>query len=100
MSEKTNSFFCLQKRRGHGDGRGLAAMVIGTLDNIRDSRPPPYRILLQTVCAVFNEFVVVVVVVVVFCFVYVVVIQWNLRIKDTLGPVILSFVERLSSFEG
>ena len=49
VNEKANSFFCLQKRRGHGDGRGLAAMVIGTLDNIRDTRPPPYRILLQTV---------------------------------------------------
>ena len=49
VTEKSNSFFCLQKRRGHGDGRGIAAMVIGTIDNIRDSRPPPYRILLQTV---------------------------------------------------
>lgn len=49
MNEKVNPFFCLQKRRGHGDGRGIAAMVIGTLDNIRDSRPRPYRILLQTV---------------------------------------------------
>ena len=49
VNEKANAFFCLQKRRGHGDGRGLAAMVIGTFDNIRDSRPRPYRILLQTV---------------------------------------------------
>ena len=24
-------------------------------------------------------------------------VQWNLRIKDTLGPVVLSYVERLSS---
>jgi len=27
-------------------------------------------------------------------------IQWNLRIEDALGPSILSFVERLSSFRG
>lgn len=49
MTECSNSFFCLQKRRGQGDGRGFAAKVIGTLDNIRDVRPPPFRILLQTV---------------------------------------------------
>ena len=50
VNEKVNQFFCLQKRRGHGEGGGLAGMVIGTFDNIRDSRPRPYRILLQTVC--------------------------------------------------
>ena len=49
MTECSNSFFCLQKRRGQGDGRGFAAKVIGTLDNIRDTRPSPFRILLQTV---------------------------------------------------
>jgi len=49
VNEKANGFFCLQERRGHGEGKGLAARFIGTLDNIRDSRPPPYRILLQTV---------------------------------------------------
>ena len=49
VNERLNAFFCLQKRRGHGEGRGFAARVIGTLDNMRDSRPPPYRILLQTV---------------------------------------------------
>ena len=31
-------FFCIQKRRGHGEGRGLAARVIGTLDSIRESK--------------------------------------------------------------
>ena len=49
MTECSNSFFCLQKRRGQGEGRSFAAKVIGTLDNIRDARPPPFRILLQTV---------------------------------------------------
>ena len=33
-----NAFFCLQKRRGHGEGRGLAARFIGTLDSIRESK--------------------------------------------------------------
>ena len=27
-------------------------------------------------------------------------VQWNLLNKDTLGPAVLSFVERLSSFRG
>lgn len=54
VMEKANSFFCLQKRRGHGDGRGLASMVIGTLDHIRDSHPRPYRILLQTSSSDFS----------------------------------------------
>ena len=52
VTEGSNSFFCLQKRRGQGDGRGFAAKVIGTLDNIRDARPPPFRILLQTVSSI------------------------------------------------
>lgn len=38
-SEKVNSFFTLQVRRGHGDAaKGWAAKVIGTFDNIRDSK--------------------------------------------------------------
>ena len=49
VTNRANTFFCLQKRRGHGEGRGLAAMFIGTLDNIRDTKPPPFRILLHTV---------------------------------------------------
>ena len=48
VTNRANTF-CLQKRRGHGEGRGLAAMFIGTLDNIRDTKPPPFRILLHTV---------------------------------------------------
>ena len=48
VTEKFNSFFSFQIRRGHGEtARGWAAKVIGTLDSIRDSRPDPYRILLQ-----------------------------------------------------
>lgn len=54
VTESSNSFFCLQKRRGQGDGRGFAAKVIGTLDNIRDTRPPPFRILLQTVSTMWS----------------------------------------------
>ena len=55
VTECSNSFFCLQKRRGQGDGRGFAAKVIGTLDNIRDTRPAPFRILLQTVSTIWSS---------------------------------------------
>ncbi len=48
VTEKFNSFFNYQVRRGHGESaKGWAAKVIGTFDSIRDSRPDPYRILLQ-----------------------------------------------------
>eukprot|EP00117_Sycon_ciliatum_P030020 scpid28782/ scgid3007/ TBC1 domain family member 9; TBC1 domain family member 9A len=47
-TERANPYFTLQKRRGHGGGRGLAAIVIGTVDNVLESRVPPYRILLST----------------------------------------------------
>ena len=38
VSDVSNDFFCLQKRRGHGEGKGWAAKVIGTLDNFRDTK--------------------------------------------------------------
>ncbi|XP_019848868.1 PREDICTED: TBC1 domain family member 9B-like [Amphimedon queenslandica] len=48
VNEKTNLFFTLQIRRGHGEAaKGLAARFIGTFDSIRDSKPHPYRILLH-----------------------------------------------------
>lgn len=46
-TERANPFFSLQKRRGYGGGGGFASMLLGTLDNVLDNKPPPYRILLQ-----------------------------------------------------
>lgn len=42
-------YFALQKRRGHGHGKkGLASLLVGTIDSVLDTKPPPYRILHQT----------------------------------------------------
>lgn len=38
----------LQHRKGHGRSRGLSSLIVGTMDSIFDSKPPPYRILHQT----------------------------------------------------
>ena len=38
VNDVSNDFFCLQKRRGHGEGKGWAAKFIGTLDNFRDTK--------------------------------------------------------------
>eukprot|EP00794_Sanderia_malayensis_P016811 gene16811-18507_t len=46
-TERANLFFCLQKRKGHGS-TGFASVLIGTLDNVFDNKPPPFRILLQS----------------------------------------------------
>uniref|UniRef100_A0A8C7VB74 TBC1 domain family member 9 n=1 Tax=Oncorhynchus mykiss TaxID=8022 RepID=A0A8C7VB74_ONCMY len=51
ITERANPYFILQKRKGHGDGRGgLAGLLVGTLDVVLDSsaRVAPYRILYQT----------------------------------------------------
>lgn len=49
VTEQTNMYFSLQKRRGHGHGKkGLASLLVGTIDSVLDTKPPPYRILHQT----------------------------------------------------
>lgn len=47
MTECANPFFILQRRKGHGT-KGIGSLLVGTLDSILDTRPAPYRILLQT----------------------------------------------------
>ncbi|XP_077979306.1 TBC1 domain family member 9-like isoform X2 [Glandiceps talaboti] len=47
VTERANPFFVLQRRKGHGGG-GLASLLVGTIDTVLDTKPPPYRILHQT----------------------------------------------------
>lgn len=54
VTEQATAFFYLQKRRGHGETKGFAAKFLGTLDNIRDAKPLPYRILLHTESSDFS----------------------------------------------
>jgi hypothetical protein len=55
VTEVTNEFFILQKRRGHGDSaKSWAAKVIGTIDSIRDAKQLPYRILLHNIATDFS----------------------------------------------
>uniref|UniRef100_A0A4W5PLQ2 TBC1 domain family member 9 n=1 Tax=Hucho hucho TaxID=62062 RepID=A0A4W5PLQ2_9TELE len=57
ITERANPYFILQKRKGHGDGRrGLAGLLVGTLDVVLDSsaRVAPYRILYQTPDSLIN----------------------------------------------
>lgn len=45
VTERANMYFILQRRKGRG--RGLSALIVGTLDSVREVKPPPYRILHQ-----------------------------------------------------
>ncbi|KAG7463614.1 hypothetical protein MATL_G00178590 [Megalops atlanticus] len=50
VTEKSNAYFLLQRRRGHGDSGGkISGMLVGALDTVLDSnaRVTPFRILLQ-----------------------------------------------------
>ena len=44
--ERANLFFSLQHRVSHKES-GFVAKIVGTLDTVRESKPTPYRILLQ-----------------------------------------------------
>jgi hypothetical protein len=48
VTEQASLFFVLQRRRGHGNNKGLSSLLVGTLDSVFDTKPPPYRILHQT----------------------------------------------------
>ncbi|XP_077490901.1 TBC1 domain family member 8/9 [Amblyomma americanum] len=47
VTEQSNTFFTLQRRKGHGT-KGLSSVLVGTLDSVFDSKPAPYRILHRT----------------------------------------------------
>ncbi|XP_050532969.1 TBC1 domain family member 9 isoform X2 [Daktulosphaira vitifoliae] len=48
QSEKNSLYFVLQHRIGHGQGKKLSSLLMGTFDSIFDTKPCPYRILHQT----------------------------------------------------
>uniref|UniRef100_A0A8C9TK32 TBC1 domain family member 8B n=1 Tax=Scleropages formosus TaxID=113540 RepID=A0A8C9TK32_SCLFO len=51
VTEKSNDYFVLQRRRGYGEGGGgLTGLLVGTLDTVLDStaKVAPFRILHQT----------------------------------------------------
>lgn len=48
VTEESTPYFVLQHRRGHGKSKGFSSILVGTLDSIFDTKPPPYRILHQT----------------------------------------------------
>uniref|UniRef100_A0A671KJ92 TBC1 domain family member 8B n=1 Tax=Sinocyclocheilus anshuiensis TaxID=1608454 RepID=A0A671KJ92_9TELE len=51
VTEKSNEYFVLQRRRGYGeDSGGLTGLLVGTLDTVLDStaKVAPFRILHQT----------------------------------------------------
>ncbi|CAG9760077.1 unnamed protein product [Ceutorhynchus assimilis] len=47
-TEETSLYFVLQHRKGHGLVKGFSSLLVGTIDSILDTKPPPYRILHQT----------------------------------------------------
>ncbi|XP_003708177.1 TBC1 domain family member 8/9 [Megachile rotundata] len=48
VTEQATVYFVLQRRKGHGKTKGLTSIIVGTLDSVLDTKPPPFRILHQT----------------------------------------------------
>ncbi|XP_076653939.1 TBC1 domain family member 8/9 isoform X1 [Halictus rubicundus] len=48
VTEQATVYFVLQRRKGHGKTKGLGSILVGTLDIVLDTKPPPFRILHQT----------------------------------------------------
>lgn len=47
-TEHSAKYFLLQHRKGHGGLKSLSSLIVGTMDSIFDTKPPPYRILHTT----------------------------------------------------
>lgn len=47
VTERANMNFILQRRKGRSGRGGLSALIVGTIDSVRETRPPTYRILHQ-----------------------------------------------------